>query len=294
MASIEPPTPAVTIAIPVHNGGEEFGRCLESICEQTFHDFRVIIFENASTDGTVETATRVASVDGRFEIRRSDRLLPVQDNFRRAIREGSVLSKYFCLRAADDFTSPNYLELLVDLLERDPSRSLAVTSVVKVSGDGHEQEIGEEQVLRVLDRSQMPNWSTKFPASWFYGLYRCGAATDYLLRSLDLFPYPWGCDRLVVYKMLSDFGVAYSRGAVFFCRLGSGSSDRYMPQSLADALRRRLIYFRACMAMDAHRPTRGLQRNFQSFCMAWRVAGNHTSTTFKQLTKSLRKSKGTR
>lgn len=45
-------TPEISIIIPVYNGEKYLEQCLNSICEQTYSDFEVIIINDGSTDGS--------------------------------------------------------------------------------------------------------------------------------------------------------------------------------------------------------------------------------------------------
>ena len=44
----------VTIIIPNYNGIKYLGVCLDSLERQTVKDFRVLLVDNGSTDGSVE------------------------------------------------------------------------------------------------------------------------------------------------------------------------------------------------------------------------------------------------
>ena len=57
---------SVTIGVPVFNGARFLDGSLACLARQTFSDFKVLIFDNASTDGTVEIARAWAARDARF------------------------------------------------------------------------------------------------------------------------------------------------------------------------------------------------------------------------------------
>ncbi|MCW4045022.1 MAG: glycosyltransferase family 2 protein [Candidatus Bathyarchaeota archaeon] len=49
--------PVVSVVICVRNGQETVGRCIESLLNQTFQDFEIVIVDDASDDRTVEIIT---------------------------------------------------------------------------------------------------------------------------------------------------------------------------------------------------------------------------------------------
>jgi glycosyltransferase involved in cell wall biosynthesis len=55
-----------SIIIPVHNRQELLGRTLESVRNQTFNDFEVLIVDDGSTDETPSVIERFSSIDSRF------------------------------------------------------------------------------------------------------------------------------------------------------------------------------------------------------------------------------------
>jgi glycosyltransferase involved in cell wall biosynthesis len=46
------PEPLLTVAIATYNGRDLLAKTLSSVAAQTFHDFRVVVVDDASTDGT--------------------------------------------------------------------------------------------------------------------------------------------------------------------------------------------------------------------------------------------------
>jgi glycosyltransferase involved in cell wall biosynthesis len=284
--------PLVTVAVPVHNGARTLRKCLESLAAQTCNSFKVIVFENASTDESRAIAESFSKIDNRFEVRPSSTFLSVEQNFSRAISEAAQDSEYFCLRSSDDYATKNFLADLCSALTSHPEAALAVSPFIFLRSDGNEYirsrhaMARNRQAVAEIQRHFGARYKGVFlPGPWYHGLYRSEHAAAYLLDSFRLFPHPWGVDKLVVYKMIADHGIVFVPGAVFYKEIGSDSRSKYAPKVLSDALRRRYMYYSACMDMDLHRNSLGLIDAIHSRWHAWKVAGHHTGSRATQLLK---------
>lgn len=61
-------TPRLSIITPAHNTGKYLHQCIQSILNQTFHDFELIIVDDGSTDETYEIANSFKSKDHRIKV----------------------------------------------------------------------------------------------------------------------------------------------------------------------------------------------------------------------------------
>ena len=57
----------ITIGVPVYNGADLLDESLACLARQTFGDFKVLIYDNASTDATPEIARRWAERDPQLQ-----------------------------------------------------------------------------------------------------------------------------------------------------------------------------------------------------------------------------------
>src|SRR3989449_9323369 len=112
-------TPRVSMAVPVYNGERYLGEALDSLLAQTYHDFELIICDNASTDGTGEIARSYASMDERVRDVRNERNLGLAGNVKRAFQLSS--GEYFRWHAADDGGAPQCLARCVAVADRHPA-----------------------------------------------------------------------------------------------------------------------------------------------------------------------------
>src|SRR3954471_16851791 len=71
-ASPRPRGPALSVVIPVNNGGRDFGRCLRGLRASTWADYETLVVDDGSTDGSAE----LAEASGARVIRNPTRMGP--------------------------------------------------------------------------------------------------------------------------------------------------------------------------------------------------------------------------
>lgn len=219
---------AITIGLPVYNEGELLRGSLETLARQTFTDFEVLIYDNASTDNTGEVAQSFASRDPRFHYFRQSENKGALPNFYDCLL--AAKAEYFLWRAADDRSDDNYLEVLHGLLEGDTSKSLAVGIVQSAMLDGKikrivrnfpDQTRNSLTVIFKLLRSSH--------ASWIYGLFRRERLTDVMHKIIQQYPNSWAFDHLVLFPYLIDNSVATSSETTFYQVIKRLSTDKASP-----------------------------------------------------------------
>lgn len=58
----------ISVIIPVYNHDQFIGRCLDSVCNQTYHDLEIIVINDGSTDNTSIILKEFASKDNRVRV----------------------------------------------------------------------------------------------------------------------------------------------------------------------------------------------------------------------------------
>jgi glycosyltransferase involved in cell wall biosynthesis len=213
MRDSEPPTP-ITIGVPVYNGEAFLAQALENLCQQSFGDFRVLIFDNASDDATGEIAARFVKDDRRFSYHRNEENIRAVPNFQAVLRAAE--SPYFLWRAADDVSDLNYLEVLHGLLEAQPDKDLAVGRVVSLFDGKPVREFRLPDLRR--DHGLRDQYRLLFGAhpSWIYGLFRTAALRPVVDRITSHFAddaRSW--DNLSLLPFMLDFRIAATDRTAF-------------------------------------------------------------------------------
>lgn len=112
-------TPLVSVITPVYNGAAYLPECIQSVLSQSYRNFEYIIFDNCSTDDSLQIATRAAESDRRIRvIQGDDHVGPIQ-NWNRSLEHLGPDSRYVKFVHADDWIYPDCLEKMAELALND-------------------------------------------------------------------------------------------------------------------------------------------------------------------------------
>jgi glycosyltransferase involved in cell wall biosynthesis len=127
-------TALLSVGLFVYNGERFLKEALDSILNQTFTDFELIISDNASTDRTGEIAKAHAKRDDRIRYYRNEKNMGAGWNIRRVYELAT--GKYFKQAAADDLLEPDFLRRCIESLEKDPGCVLAYARTKEIDENG--------------------------------------------------------------------------------------------------------------------------------------------------------------
>jgi glycosyltransferase involved in cell wall biosynthesis len=117
----------VDVLLPVFNGATTITEAIESLQQQTFTGFRVIVVDDGSTDRTPEALAALAARDSRITV-----LTQPNGGTVDALNAGLRLSRaeFIARQDADDISDPSRLELELDYFQNHPD-CVAVSGAVK-------------------------------------------------------------------------------------------------------------------------------------------------------------------
>ncbi len=127
-------SPRVSIGLPVYNGANYVGEAIESLLNQTFTDFELIICDNASTDRTEEICRAYAQRDARIRYYRNPVNIGAAGNYNRTLELSR--GEYFKWAAHDDLCLPTFLEKCVAVLDQDPTVVVAYPRTAVIDSQG--------------------------------------------------------------------------------------------------------------------------------------------------------------
>lgn len=106
--------PKVSIIIPVYNVEDYLVRCLESVNNQTFEDFEVILLNDGSTDTSGQIAKEYCEAHARF-LYFEHTNIGLGPTRNRGINLAT--GEYITFVDSDDFLETNAIEILLELIE---------------------------------------------------------------------------------------------------------------------------------------------------------------------------------
>ncbi len=116
--------PLVSVFIPAYNAEKTIRQAIESVLAQTYPNYRLLILDDASTDGTADIINRYA-VHSQVTIHHHPENLGVTRNWNRglALCQGELVARL----DADDYYAPDYLAQVVTLFQKFPETGLVFT-----------------------------------------------------------------------------------------------------------------------------------------------------------------------
>ncbi len=109
--------PKLSIGMPLYNGGRFIETAINSLINQTFIDFELIISDNCSNDDTEEICLKLKEKDKRIKYFRQEINKGATSNFNFVLEKST--GNYFMWAAYDDFWQPNFISECINVLDNN-------------------------------------------------------------------------------------------------------------------------------------------------------------------------------
>ena len=101
----------ISIIVPIYNTGKYLKKCLDSIKNQTFKDFEVILVDDGSTDNSAEICREFSETDSRFKYFYKEN---GGTSSARNLGLENAKGEYIAFIDSDDYIEPDYFETLAE------------------------------------------------------------------------------------------------------------------------------------------------------------------------------------
>jgi len=181
--------PKLTVVVPTYNRTAYLAECLESIAEQTYRDFELVVLDNASTEDVSAVVAQFESLGIRY-IRNAENIGAAR-NIDLA-RELGAESDYHIVFHDDDLMHPRMLERQVFELDARPELAWVATESAPFEGDSAANEVwgdsvGEVEVYETRD-ALVRRLLENVPINFGSVMYRSAASSgvDFRLGEFEI------------------------------------------------------------------------------------------------------------
>ena len=124
----------VSIIVPSYNCKKYIGKCIESVIDQTYTNWELLITDDCSSDGTTDIINDYVKKDNRIK------LYKLQSNSGAAVARNNSIQmaqgRYIAFLDSDDMWTPNKLEVQIDFM-KNKNCILSYTSLYLCDEEGN-------------------------------------------------------------------------------------------------------------------------------------------------------------
>lgn len=124
----------VCLCIPLYNSETTIAATLESLLAQTYPAFKIKVFDNQSTDCSVEVVKTIAQKHPSIELIINEKNVGAEGNFTLCLQAAE--GDYCAIVHADDIYHHDYIKKSVDSLEKNPDAVASFCHANEIDGEG--------------------------------------------------------------------------------------------------------------------------------------------------------------
>ncbi|WP_225026150.1 glycosyltransferase family 2 protein [Xinfangfangia pollutisoli] len=182
--------PRLTIGLITYNGASHIRRSIDSLLAQSFTDLELLIFDNASTDGTSAICADYAARDPRVRHVRHAETVPQSANFRGVLMAAET--ELFMWATDDDFWGPRFAELCIAELDRHPGAVASCTRVQFRAPDGSEYAARGTFTITGTPEARVRTYlSNPRDSARLFSVYRTAGLKRAYPADVNVFGYDW-------------------------------------------------------------------------------------------------------
>lgn len=215
--------PLVSVLTPVYNGEKYLAECIESVLAQTYQNWEYYIFNNCSTDRTLEIANAYAVKETRIRVITNSKFVGRQENHNIAFRHIPLNSRYCKVVHADDWLFPECIMKMVELAEANPNVAIVGAYGLR---NAHVLWTGLDHRSTVVSGREI------FRENFLKRRYLCGSPTSMLIRSDEIRKRPTlyneaneHADHEACYDILRNRDFGFVHQVLTYTRAHSGAAS---------------------------------------------------------------------
>jgi glycosyltransferase involved in cell wall biosynthesis len=245
--------PFITVGMPIYREAKFIREALDSLINQEYVYFRVVISDNGSDDETIEICQEYVANDDRFTLIQQKENLGILGNFKFVYDQCET--KYYIWFAGHDVLLPNYFKDAIEKLESNENLLMTFGRAKRIDinsefiPEGHQEFIIDDNLhtvgLKPYYRMMTVIWQLRTCIA-LHGVFRYNMIDNLNLDQI------WGTDSLMLY-LLAARGEYYRMDQqVFLSRLVRQENkeelvDRMMEYGVVNNINSKKMYSEACI-----------------------------------------------
>lgn len=158
-------SPVVSIIVPVYNAEKSIRRCVESVLNQGFEEFELILVDDGSKDSSGQICDEYAGKDGRVHVFHKENS-GVSDTRNMALQHAR--GTYIQFMDSDDWITPDATSLMVRAA-RESACDMVISDFYRVVGDRVSHK-GDIEKGGLLSLEEFAAFMMENPADYYYGV----------------------------------------------------------------------------------------------------------------------------
>jgi glycosyltransferase involved in cell wall biosynthesis len=143
----------ISVCIPTYNGATYLKECLDSVYQQTFTDFEIIICDDCSIDKTVEIIESYAKKDNRIQLYKNEVNLGLVGNWNQCIKKAN--GKWIKFLFQDDYMEPDCISKLMPYTNQDTQLIITKRSYILPANIDLSNKAFYEKDVRTLENTNI-------------------------------------------------------------------------------------------------------------------------------------------
>ena len=233
--------PTVSIIVPIYNAEKYLNRCIDSILNQEYTDFELILVNDGSKDSSGQICDEYAAKDNRVRVIHKENS-GVSDTRNRAIDQAK--GTYLQFLDSDDWITPDATKLLVRAAQEHDC-DFVIADFYRVVGErlSHKGDIEEDGVMT---QEELAAHMMENPADFYYGvlwnkLYRRDIVEEHKLR-MDT-EISWCEDFMFNLEYIRYAKVFYALQAPIYYYVKTKGSLASQGMSISNTIKMKLMVF---------------------------------------------------
>ena len=138
----------VSIVLPVYNGADYIADSINSIINQTYQNWELIVVNDCSTDNTLEICSKLSEKDSRIRVISNEKNLKLPNTLNAGFDVAT--GDYYTWTSDDNIYKPNAIETLVSTLNQNKDAVMVYADYTSIDADGnvlHEEKLQDPQFI---------------------------------------------------------------------------------------------------------------------------------------------------